>query len=212
MGYGAAMTRSVICVSHEPGAGGRELARMVAETLGYRYVDEEIMAKAAADEGVTVEELADVERRKSFFSRLMTDFGQSGAGMYGPTIIPPEVVLRTPDSLRSAITTAIEDLASQGKTVIVSHAASHALSGDHVLRVLVVAPDGVRCSRIAIDLELDERDAAKQMADGDAGRRDYLKRFYRIDREAADQYDIVVNTGSLALEALAKLVVAAAEL
>lgn len=206
------MTRSVICVSHQSGAGGRELAAAVAETLRYRYVDEQVVAKAADDEGVTVEELVDVERRKSFFSRLMIDFGQSGASMYGASMIPSNVVLRTPDNLRSAIRNAVEDLAGQGRVVIVSHAASHALDGDHVLRVLVVAPERVRRDRIGATHGLDEKSAAKRMADDDAGRRDYLKRFYQIDRESPDQYDLVVNTGACEPAALASVVLAAAEL
>ena len=104
------MTRSVICVSHQAGAGGRELATAVAESLGYRYVDEEVMAHAAEIERVPVEELVDVERRKSFFSRLMIDFGRSGGAMYGAVGVPAELVtgLATPDRLRNAIRAAIE--------------------------------------------------------------------------------------------------------
>jgi cytidylate kinase len=203
----------VICVSHQAGAGGRELATAVAERLGYRFVDEEVMAHAAATERVTVEELADVERRKSFFSRLMIDFGHSGTAMYGGAGMPAEVMagLATPDKLRGAIRTAIEEIAAAGRVVIVSHAASHALSGGHVLRVLVVAPDDVRRGRVAATGE-DDKQAAKRLAAEDAGRSDYLKRFYGIDHESPDQYDLVVNTGRIAPTDFVPLVVSAAEL
>lgn len=205
------MTRSVICVSHEPGAGGRDLAAAVAEQLGYRYVDEEIIASAAAAQGLTVEELADVERRKSFFARLVLDLGSSGGAMYGAVGVPAEVVTGpTADQLRAAIRHAIEDVADEGRVVIVSHAASHALAGDQVLRVLVVAPDDVRVARIAEGG--DQQAAAKRLSEHDAGRRDYLKRFYGIDRESPEQYDLVVNTGSVDPASFAPVVVRAAEL
>ena len=36
--------------------------------------------------------------------------------------------------------------------------------------------------------------------DSDAGRRDYLKRFYSVDRESPTDYDLVVNTDHVSLE------------
>jgi cytidylate kinase len=207
------MTRSVICVSHESGAGGRALAKAVAEHLGYRFADEEVMAHAAEIEGVSVEELVDVEKRKSFFSRLMTDFGQSGASMYGMPAVPPGTMaaMRSSDQLRSAITAAIEEIATSGRVVIASHAASHVLRGHDVLRVLVVAPIDTRITRMAELQNIDRNEASKQISKADGNRRDYLKRFYGIDRESPAQYDLVVNTGSIDPDALTSLVVEAAQ-
>lgn len=207
------MTRSVICISHEAGAGGRELATAVAQQLEYRLVDEEIVAHAAARENVTVEELADVERRKSFLARMMLDFGRSGAAFAGPATggVPVEVLnLPTPGQLRGAITTAIEEIAASGRVVIVSHAASHALRGDDVLRVLVVAPDVIRLARLT-ERGTGDTSPEKALADSDAGRRSYLKSFYGIDRESPHQYDLVVNTGAIEPEAFVPTVLAAAD-
>ena len=36
------MACNVICISHETGAGGEEIGRLVADRLGFLYVDEEI--------------------------------------------------------------------------------------------------------------------------------------------------------------------------
>lgn len=213
MQYISAMSRSVICISHEPGAGGRELASAVAEHLDYRYVDEEVVRRAAETQKVSIEDLVDVERRKSFFTRLMVDFGRSSPALYAagaPTTLTDG--LPSADQLRSAIRNAIDSIASEGRVVIVSHAASHALNGDDVLRVLVVAPEDARTTRIAEVADLDHKAAGKRRADEDAGRRDYLKRFYDIERESAAQYDLVVNTGRIAPSAFVPLVAAAAQL
>jgi cytidylate kinase len=209
------MARSVICVSHQTGAGGRELATAVAEKLGYRYVDEEIVTHAAEVEEVTVAELADVERRKSFLERIMYDFGRSGGGtMYGAGGVPADLLvnLATPDQLRQAIRTAIEDIAGQGRVVIVSHAASYALVGPDVLRVFVVAPEDVRVGRVAESDDLDDKAAAKRIVQHDGNRADYLKRFYGVATESPDHYELVVNTGAISPDALVPVVVAAAEL
>lgn len=205
------MTRSVICVSHETGAGGRDLATAVAERLGYRYVDEEVVAHAAENERVSPADLADVERRTSFLSKLLVDFGRSGAAT-ARTMPHGGPGVSTSARLRSAITTAIDEIAAGGRVVIVSHAASHALSGDNVLRVLVVAPDPVRVGRVAAERSIDHKAAAKLVADSDAARRSYLKEFYSIDHESADDYDIVVNTSRIEPQQFTSLVVSAAEI
>ena len=46
------MPRDVICISHETGAGGEEIGRLVADRLGFRYVDEDIVVSAAAWSGI----------------------------------------------------------------------------------------------------------------------------------------------------------------
>jgi cytidylate kinase len=46
--------------------------------------------------------------------------------------------------------------------------------------------------------------------DSDAGRRDYLRRFYGIDEELPTHYDLVVNTDVLTVEQAADLVSLAA--
>ncbi len=54
------MARRVICISRILGAGGPEVGQAVADRLGYRHVDEEIVQRAAESQGLSVDELADV--------------------------------------------------------------------------------------------------------------------------------------------------------
>jgi cytidylate kinase len=42
--------------------------------------------------------------------------------------------------------------------------------------------------------------------DSDTGRRDYLKRFYAIDRESPTDNDLVINTDLLSTEQAAEIV------
>ena len=84
-------------------------------------------------------------------------------------------------SLRALIQKSIHETAAQGDVVIVSHAASYALSGsDDVLRVLVTASPETRADRTGEAASLDSKKAAKVVADSDAARAAYLKRFYGV--------------------------------
>jgi cytidylate kinase len=112
--------------------------------------------------------------------------------------------------LRQLIADALRTFADAGSVVIVAHAASFALAGRDVLRVLVTAAPDTRAKRIGDAKGIDERKAAKVMKEEDAGRADYLKRFYGIERELPTQFDLVVNTDTLTPGKAAEIVVVAA--
>jgi cytidylate kinase len=115
------------------------------------------------------------------------------------------------EEVRALIGEAISETAARGQVVIVGHAASHALapSADR-LRVLVTASPATRAKRAGDDEPADLARAGKLVTASDAGRADYLKRFYGINRELPTHYDLVVNTDALSLEAAAVLISQAA--
>ena len=74
----AGVTCRVVCISHATGAGGEEVGRLVAERLGFLYVDDDIVARAAARGGISPAAAADEERRKPLVSRLLEALAQTG--------------------------------------------------------------------------------------------------------------------------------------
>lgn len=203
------MARTVVCISHAAGAGGEEVGRLVAERLGFLYVNEEIVARAAAKGGVDAADVADEERRKSLAARALNAIAQGGGeawtlGAVGPLSSREEL---DSDDIRSLIRETIEQTASRGKAVIVAHAASYAIGhGDGVLRVLVTASPETRTTRVAEAEGLDQAGAARALKESDAGRADYLKRFYDVREESPTHYDLVLNTDALSIEQAADLI------
>jgi cytidylate kinase len=115
-----------------------------------------------------------------------------------------------PKSLRALIQKSIHETAEHGDVVIVSHAASHALTDDAgVLRVLVTASPETRSNRVAEAASLDAKKASKAVADSDAQRAAYLKRFYGVGDELTTHYDLALNSDSLSVELMTDLVVRA---
>ena len=207
MGYG------VVCISSEDGAGAAEAAALVAQALGFRLINEEIVTRAAVEAGVEHEVVADVERRKSLVLRMLEGLGPSGMTMsYGWT--PPESAgygQPASNELRELIRSVIEDTAAAGQVVIAAHAASLTLATrDDVLRVHITASTPTRQRRLADSLRLDQKEAARVIKRSDAGRADYMKRFYGIDAERPTHYDLVVNTDKLTPDDAARLIVDAA--
>lgn len=169
---------------------------MVADALGFRYVDEEIVLAAAEKEGLDPEQLSKIEHSRTGLSRLEIDI------VTGGTLSEIE---------RSLIREAIQQTAAAGKVVIVAHAASIALAwDDRVLRVLVTASPEARARYLVQTEQLDEHDAAKRIRRSDKERAAYIKRFYSVDRELPSHYDLVVSTDRLSPKDSCTLVLDAA--
>jgi cytidylate kinase len=199
----------VVCISHATGAGGEEVGRLVAERLGFLYVDDDIVAQAAAKGGIDPGDVADEERRKSLVARLLEAWGKSGGEAWALT---GSGSARAGDELgsedvRALIREVIEQTAARGNVVIVAHAASHAVEPGHqAIRVLVTASPETRVARVGDRKDLDPERAARAVKEADAARRDYLRRFYDVDEELPTHYDVIVNTDLLSIEQAARLV------
>jgi hypothetical protein len=200
--------RRTICISHATGAGGELVGRAVAAGLGFRYVDNEVISEAAEWADLDPAFVADAERRKPLVARLLGGIAQEGSA---PRLGSGDAARALPSDadMRQLIVAAVSSFARQGSVVIVAHAASFAVGSEEVLRVLVTASPETRIKRIAGERSTDDRDAARLVKAEDAGRADYLKRFYGVDRELPTHFDIVVNTDVLAPADAAKVIMAA---
>lgn len=198
------MAFKVICLSAVDGSGGEQVGPLVAERLGYRLVNEEIVGLAAQQAQLDPTLVADVERRKSLVNRVLDRLGPAAAGASMGAYVPHGIDdLPTDASLRELIRSTIDQVADAGGVVIVAHAASFALRGrQDTLRVFLTASPDTRTARLD--------GSGKQLAKLDANRADYLKRFYDVGAEAPHHYDVVLNTDRLAPAAAADIVVALA--
>ena len=65
---------AIITISHEMGAGGPEIGMTVAQRLGYRHADHELIMDTAHRYGLLEEKLSHLDESKpSFFERLDTE-------------------------------------------------------------------------------------------------------------------------------------------
>ena len=210
------MQRTLICVSHCDGSGGHDVAKLAADQLGFRYVDEEIISTAAERAGAAPELVADAEQRQPLLRRVLYEMGATGAAAMVvtggvPPPLPDDLPPPRAGELRRFIADAIEAVAAEGHIVIGAHGASFALGQrEDLLRVFITASAPARARRVAREREIEASEAEQQIRAADKTRADYLRRFYDIDREGVAHYDLVVNTDSLTPDEAASIVVRAA--
>lgn len=204
------MARSVITVSRTLGAEGEDLAGKLAAELGYRYVDTEIIQRAARQAGVTEAEIAAVENRQGLVERILNRLA-AGAIVAGPVVEPLEFAPNLTEAYQHLITDVVRETAAGGSVVLVAHGASMALGArPGLVRVLVTAPVEVRVARIAASEGIDLRRAEKRVSASDSARAQYFERFFRVAKELPTHYDLVVNTESLGIDVSVQAVLAIA--
>jgi len=203
------MAYRVVCISRMTAAGGEPIGRVVADRLGFRYVDDEVIALAAERARLEPAVVEAEEHHKSLLARLMDALiappidsrgflSAAGESYYGDDPAPTA----TPTGgLRRFIQSAIVEIAYQGRVVIVAHAALALAREADALRVLVVASRETRVNRLwAADKLVSEEEYAKAIAESDRERQQYLARFYDVDHESPTLYDLVINTDRLTVD------------
>jgi cytidylate kinase len=215
------MRFGVICISRTMAAGGENVGDTVAQRLGFRYVDEQIIERAAQLAQVDPKLVEAAEHRRPLLQRLVDKLA-AAYDLAGPvslaTGVPvdafapsPLAYQAIPEDLRALIRAAIHEVATLGQTVIVAHAASMALAGTAgVLRVLVTASAATRAQRLAVAQGISTEAATAAIAKSDRERRDYFQEFYKIKDELPTHYDLVINTDVLTPIQAVELIVTAA--
>ncbi len=212
------MAAQVVCISKTDAALGEDVGRLVAERLGFRYVDEQVIERAAQLAQIDPALVAAVEQRQPLLRKLMDRLaaardlvGPATLGVGAPAFagLPREGSRVKPDDLRLLIRAAIHEIAREGRAVIVAHAASMALTPTDVVRVFVTASTETRARRLAAVQQIAVEAAAAAIATADRNRQDYFRRFHDIAEELPTHYDLVINTDVLAPEHAAEVIVCA---
>ena len=202
----------LITISRQFGAGGSVVARQVAEALGWRVVDNELVEQVASRAGLPPERVAEREERVStFVERLARTLAAAS-----PEVFPPAdsagAVLDVPEADLVRITeTVVAEIAAQGKVVLVGRAAPAVLSREaDALHVKLVAPRAFRIRVAASRLGCAADKAASVLDNTDKMRARYLREYYRRDWDDPVNYHITINTGVLGFEGATELIVARA--
>ena len=216
------MPAQVVCISRTDAALGNEVGTAVADRLGFQYVDEQVIERAARLAQVDPKLVAAVEKRQPLLRGLIEKLA-AARDLVGPAALslgglavpgrPPErpPYRATADELRSLIQAAIQQIANDGRAVIVAHAASMTLAARaDVVRALVTASAETRAQRLAAAQGITAAAAASILAAADRNRQDYFRRFHNITDELPTHYDVVVNTDVLTAEQAADVIVCAA--
>jgi len=191
--------RPTICVSRQYGARGAAMGRLVAERLGFGFYSDELIHDIA--------EKAHVRQQvvESLDERVQDGIAEWVAGLIKRGVFAPSDYLR---NLSNVVLT----LGRHGKGVIVGRGAHFLLDAKTTLRVRVIAPLELRVARIVSRDGLSEADARAKVLRIDGERVAFNRQHYNADIGDPNNYDLVVNAGTLGVEGAAAQTMSAFQL
>lgn len=194
--------KRIITISREFGSGGRSIGKLVAEKLGYRFFDRELVNKVAERSGFSPEFIEESGEYASARSSLL--FALATASQYSAD------GLSMHDRLYIEQTKIIEELAAEGDCVIVGRCADFILRDrKDCLHVFIHADMESRAKRIVERYGECDKSPEKRLAEKDQKRKVYYKNYTGRNWGQAQNYDICLNSGVLGVEACAELILQA---
>ncbi|MBI3071301.1 MAG: cytidylate kinase-like family protein [Deltaproteobacteria bacterium] len=185
-----------ITISREYGALGAALGRIVSERLAFGFWDQEILQAIAKESGAREAILASLDERKRGYIDDLVE-GATGRDRFSEG----EFVRH--------LFRLVQTIAAHGSAVIIGRGANLILGPSASFRVRTVCPLEDRVRRLAAAQGLGDATARAEITRVDAERAAFVRRNFGEEVGDASSYDVVINTGTLSLEAAAELVIGA---
>ena len=187
----------IYTIGRQFGSGGKEIGIKLAEKLGIKCYDRELLELAAKDSGLCQElfENHDEKPTNSFLYSLVMDTYSLGysSSSYMDIPITHKVFLAQFDSIKK--------LAEKGPCVIVGRCADFILKDrDDCFNVFIHADEKFKAERIVKVYGETDKSPEKRLRDKDKKRKINYKYYTDQDWGVCDNYDISLNTGTLGID------------
>ena len=198
------MSKRIITISREFGAGGHTVGKKVAEELGIPFYDQEIIDHAVAETGFSPDFVREAGEYASTTHRFLFNLLLS----HSVTAVPGGE-LSNYDKIYIAQTKTIQDLAEKSPCVIVGRCADYILrERDDVLSVFLHASDEYRQQRILEQYgEIEGKTIGERLEEKDKKRMLYYKHYTDRDWGDVKNYHLTINTAVIPLDMAVRWIV-----
>lgn len=191
----------IISVGRQHGSNGRNIARALADELGYICYDKEIVDHAAEN---------------SCFSReIFNSYDEKRVSPYispSPHYICMNEGFRLNMQVAAAQFDAIRSLAEHGNAIFVGRCADYILRNrKDLLRVFIMADEDFRIKTIMERKNLNADQAKKLIKEVDKDRSSYYKYYTDQIWGEAENFDICINSGKLGVKGAVQVIKASME-
>jgi len=188
----AANNGIVITIAREYGSGGRYIGKLVAEKLGIKLYDKNIIEKMSEETGLSEEYIKDNEQKRTVFDSFNN-------GYYAG--------LNNSDELFIQESNLIKDLADKESCVIVGRCADFILKDKrNVLKIFVSSSMENKIKRATEFYHMDKENAEKEIARINKLRSNHYEYYTERGWETPSNYDICVNSDSIGINNVVDLI------
>ena len=182
----------VITIAREYGSGGRYIGKLVAEKLGIKLYDKNIIEKMSEETGLSEEYIKDNEQKRTVFDSFNNGYYAS---------------LNNSDELFIQESNLIKDLADKESCVIVGRCADFILKDKkNVLKIFVSSSMENKVKRATEFYHIDKKNAEKEITRINKLRANHYEYYTERGWETSSNYDICVNSDSIGIDNVVDLI------
>ncbi len=194
----------IVAIGRELGSGGRDVGERLAQAMHAELLDNQIVDLVAARIGAPLAYVrARDEHVESFVDRLFRVITAAYPESYGPDGLPDwseERLVQLTESI-------IQERAHGEPLVVIGRGAPVLLRDRRdVFRIFVAASHEGRIARLMRRGSHSREEAMREIKKSDSARAAYMQTHYHVDWRDASNYDLVVNTDRLGIDAAADAV------
>ena len=179
----------IITIAREYGSGGRYIGKLLAEKLGIKLYDKELIKEVSRLSGLKEEYIEENEQKRNKLDNLW---------YYGN--------LSNNDKLFLSESNVIKKIAKKESCIIVGRCADYILKDNkNVIRVFIYSSLENKVSRAVKYYGLKEKNAKKIIEDTNKKRSEHYKHYTNSTWNNPNNYDICINSDSLGIETAVEL-------
>ena len=189
----------IITISRELGSGGHTVGQLLAERLGVRFSDKELIKALREEFHLTANAIERLKgEKKDWLTSLLrkivampkaenvVEWDDKFVQEYRPDLSSDEIFEAEKQILRG--------IAEEGSCVIAGRSGFFVLKDfPNKMDIFITAPREKRIQRVMVKQHLSEQEAAAAIDRVDEGRENYIKRYAGTSRYDVRNYDLVIN-------------------
>ncbi len=178
----------VITVSREPGSRARLVAEGIAEQLGFDLFHREIILEMAENAQIS--------------SRLLESLDERGLSVledWVSTLVNEKHLW--PDQYLKHLMRVVGTIGKHGQAIIMGRGANFMLPPDDTFGVRIIAHLDLRIQNVSREFGVTAEEARRRVLRTESDRRAFVRKYFYADIADPANYDLVINTGTLSIDA-----------
>ena len=177
----------VITISREYGSGGRYIGKLLADKLGIKVYDQEIVDKVAEETGLSKEYIENYEQKRNSIDTI------------NDALVSEE--LGNVDEMFIAESNVIRKLAKDNSCVIIGRCADYVLKDEkNIVNVFIYNSFEEKVKRVVDIYNISNKDAQKEIKKINKQRANHYKHYTGKEWGKLENYDICINSDFMGVE------------
>lgn len=181
-------TKVIITISREYGSGGRYVGRMIADKLGIKFYDKDLVELVSKEVGLSEEFIEENEQKREWGSSFNSAYNKD-------------------DKLFTAETKVIKEIAEKESCVIIGRCADYILKDkENVVKIFIYSNEKDKVLRAVKYYGLDKKTAIKEIDKVNKERAKHYKYYTNQEWGKLENYDFAFDSDYLGVERTAEII------